>query len=287
MKKINYNKKDYVNPFFKKRKRVNISIGSSFKNKVFFILLGLLLVFVLYFLFFSDFFTISKYEINGLVRTSESEVESEIKNILNQEKFLIFKTKNFFLLNKEEIRDELYLKYSFEKITVKKKLPNTLIFNMQEKARAVIWNEGEKYYYSDIDGFLINEVNPLDIKRGEYPLIKNESDYHIEEKKISIEDISNKLNYIIKLDEEFKKVSGLLNVKKDDKNISSERYFLTNDINTVWLKITDGPYLYFNILETTEKQLNKLMIIINEKLKQDFFQKEYIDLRYGEKVYYR
>lgn len=287
MKKINYNKKDYVNPFFKKRKKLNISIGSSLKNKVFFILFGLLLIFVFYFLFFSGFFTVSKYEINGLVRTSENEVESEIRNILNQKKFLIFKTKNIFLLNKEEIRDELYLKYSFEKIIVKKKLPNTLIFDMQEKARAVIWNEDEKYYYSDIDGFLINEVNPLDIKKGEYPLIKNESDYLIEEKKISVENINDKFNYIIKLDEEFKKASGLFSIKKDDKNISPERYSLVDDINTVWLKITDGPYLYFNIFETTEKQLNKLIIIMNEKLKQDFFQKEYIDLRYGEKVYYR
>jgi hypothetical protein len=48
-----------------------------------------------------------------------------------------------------------------------------------------------------------------------------------------------------------------------------------------------GPAVYFNIEEDIDKQINKLIIIKNEKIKKDFNKKTYIDLRYGDRVYYR
>jgi len=51
--------------------------------------------------------------------------------------------------------------------------------------------------------------------------------------------------------------------------------------------LIDGPKIFFNTEEGIDKQINKLLVIKNEKLKDDFNGKEYIDLRYGDRVYYR
>ena len=49
----------------------------------------------------------------------------------------------------------------------------------------------------------------------------------------------------------------------------------------------NGPMIYFNLQEDIEKQVTKLLVLMNEKLKNNLGEKEYIDLRYGDKVYYK
>ena len=61
-------------------------------------------------------------------------------------------------------------------------------------------------------------------------------------------------------------------------------------IKTIWtikIKLIDGPGIYFNIDENLKQQLDKLLVIKNEKIKDDFLTKQYIDLRFGDSVYFR
>ena len=52
--------------------------------------------------------------------------------------------------------------------------------------------------------------------------------------------------------------------------------------------INNGPEIFFNIEEDLGAQFKKLEVLISEKLKGDRLKKlEYIDLRFGEKVYYK
>ena len=75
--------------------------------------------------------------------------------------------------------------------------------------------------------------------------------------------------------------------KEYENEFTIERFLVDSDINTVKLIIESGPAIYFNTTESIDKQIEKLLIIKNQKLKDDFNTKTYIDVRYGDSVYYR
>ncbi|MFH1482541.1 MAG: hypothetical protein ABIE46_03405, partial [Patescibacteria group bacterium] len=62
---------------------------------------------------------------------------------------------------------------------------------------------------------------------------------------------------------------------------------IDNEEGTIELKVVSGPIIYFNIKDDLLKQVSKLDVTISQKLKEEFIKKTYIDLRYGDKVYYR
>jgi hypothetical protein len=48
-----------------------------------------------------------------------------------------------------------------------------------------------------------------------------------------------------------------------------------------------GPKVYFNIKNDLDKQVKKLAVIKCEKPEAEFKVLEYIDLRYGDRVYFK
>ena len=68
----------------------------------------------------------------------------------------------------------------------KKKLPNTLKINYQEKVYALIWQEGDTYYYADSTGDVINEANLLEVEHRDYPIIENRTNQIIFNNKMRV-----------------------------------------------------------------------------------------------------
>ena len=278
-RKIDYYNKNLVNPFFRRKKRkINIlRYRGSLKTKLITIGIIILIIILIWFFFFSTAFNIDKVDIKGLTRISNQEIEDLVWQRTRSNRFLFFPQRNLIMFSKTKLIETLNENYYFEKITVSKRLPNMLTVNIQEKSYAFIWHETDKYYYTDIDGYIINEINPLEIKEKKYPLIHNEGENKIIKNKINIDNIY--ISYIINLFNEFS--------VQDKDDLKIEKFIIDKDINTIKMVLVKGPTIYFNIKESQEKQINKLFIIKNEKLKDDFKNKNYIDLRYGDRVYYR
>lgn len=279
-RKIDYYKKNLVNPFFRRKKRKRLYISKySMSRRVKLITMGIIvLIITLIWLFcFSAVFNINKIKIKGLTRISNQEIENLIWQQTKNNRFLFIAQNNLIIFSKTKLIETLNKNYYFEKIIVSKRLPNILIVNIQEKSYAFIWHEADKYYYTDIDGYIINEINPLEIKQKKYPLIHNKGENKIIKNKINIDNIY--INYIINLFNEFS--------VQDKDDLKIEKFIIDKDINTIKMVLVGGPTIYFNIKESQEKQINKLFIIKNEKIKDDFRNKSYIDLRYGDRVYYR
>ncbi len=277
-KKLSYYDKKYPNPYFrKKRKKKKVKIAKlPWRAKL--ILLEIVVVFtaLTWFFFFSDFFTLDYIDING----SEKIPTKSIKEIATQQtkykRFLFGSQENLILYNTDKLAEKLNQNYVFEWLTIEKQLPNQLIINFAEKKYTAVWHESEKYYYIDDQGNIIEEINQLEIKLKNYPLIDNQGGAKIQEKKIV--DQNNNIQYIIKLFEEFKNSAY---------DFSIERFILDNEINTVKMALINGPIIYFNTDKEIGEQVVKLTILIKEKLKNDFNSKSYIDLRYGDRIYYR
>jgi len=277
-RKIDYYNKNLSNPFFRRKKR-NIKIPSryfSWKNKLTAIGIFILLICLFWLTFFSSVFKIRKIEINGLIRIASTEVANSIWQQTKTRKYLIFPQVNLLAFSKKNLRNRLNDQYTFTEIIIKKHLPNTLILNIQEKSYAYIFCEAEKYYYADIDGHIINEINPLEIRGKKYPLIANNGSGKIIDNKINID--IGQLDFILNI---------FSDLKDNSYNLAIEKFIIDKELNTIKIKLINGPKIYFNTEEGIDRQINKLLVIKNEKLKDDFNAKEYIDLRYGDRVYYR
>ena len=276
-KKFDYHKKNYSNPFFRHKKRIKIKSPSlTWRVKLIIFEIIILISGIIWFCCFSTYFAISAIDVIGAEKISIQDIKELARQQTKHRRFLFGSQKNLFFLNANELIKTLNEQYCLDNIVIKKKLPGILIIKFKEKIYSVIWHQLDKYYYIDEAGNIIIETNPLEIKQKNYPLIDYQGGGKIVDKKIDGQ--NDNINFIIKLFNEFKKAKYGFKI---------ERFIINNELNTVKMIINQGPEVYFNTREDLEKQVTKLLVLINEKLKDDFNEKTYIDLRYGDRVYYQ
>lgn len=273
-----YRKKKYSNPFFrKKRKKINLSYF-SWRLKLIVVEIMVLICGFVWFFCFSPYFNIEMISAAGAEKISGREIEDLAWRQTERRRLLLGSQKNLFLFDLDELIKTLNERYCFDDLKVEKKRPDKIIITLKEKTYSAIWRESstDKYYYIDLEGNIIDETNPLEIKNKNYPLIDNKRENAIADRKI--EKQNDNIDYIVRLFDKF---------KKENPGFAIERFIIDNEINTIKMSINQGTEIYFNTKEDMDKQISKLMVIITEKLKDDLNNKKYIDLRYGERVYYQ
>ncbi|MCK5416761.1 hypothetical protein KAI92_05030 [Candidatus Parcubacteria bacterium] len=276
--KLHYNTKKYSNPFFqnKKKKRSSNTYNFPTKLRLLIILLFFLVLGISWFLLYSKYFKISEIEINGEGKIPATKVREIAENSINKNFFILYPKRNILIFKNKKLIETLKEKYSFDYLNINKKLPNKLIINYKEKEYVAIWQEFENLYFIDEEGYVVTKASTTDIKK-QYPLLKNNTEFSIIDNKIGIK--NDYLKATIKL-------SALISSYADELKI--ENYIIDpKEFNSIKIILREGPYLLFDITKNLEHQVDKLMIIKNEKIKDDFFKKEYIDLRTGDHVYFR
>jgi len=266
--KLRYSSKSYSNPFFTKKRKKNIHKKTklSFKTRVILFILIFVVLFSLWFLFYSNFFIIKNIEIKGRGMISEKDIQKYTQEQINKKSWILIQ-KNIFFFDKKNLRKKLEEKYSFNELSINKKIPRTIKINYSEKKYKMIWKKGETYAYADESGNVINSLNILDAKLKDYPIVEN-----IDGQK----DIKKRLDFIFLAFTELKKYEDL----------KIEKFIIDKDINTIKAVLVIGPQIYFNIDRNINHQIKKLLIIKKEKLKEKFKEKIYIDLRLGDSVYF-
>lgn len=268
----------YTNPFFetKKKRSQGLSVESSIPMRIKLIILLVLGLFVLIFwlAFYSNYFVIKSIEARGGEGLNPRDIESIAWSQINDSAFILWPQKNIFIFDKEELIKTLNLKYSFNNIIVKKKLPNKIIINYNEKEYSLMWLEKDIYYYTDAHGYVIKRIGDAP-ENKDYPLIENKSSFFIESNRVAIDQVL--IDYALTL---FDKMASYPDMPID-------RFIIEDDNTTLKVQLKDGPKLFFNITKDPDEQLNKIVTLKNEILKEDFDKKEYIDVRIGDRVYYR
>lgn len=270
--KKDYQTKNLKNPFFRSNK-------TDKKSKTFgpfFYVAGVLIVilFILYSLFLSPLFTITNIKINGLGRLPESAISQFLWDQTGERSIWPLTQKNIFLFKTKEAETSLMANFNFSKIKINKKLFNSLSVDIEERPYAFIWREKEANFYSDSKGFIIKDdvVNPDDLKK--FPVIVNDTpNTLIENDYLKID--SNYLAFIF----------GIRSLTESNPELLVDRYLISQELNTVKVVFTNGLLAYFSIKEDATKQIEKLLIVKKEKIKDNLDKVNYVDLRYGDKVY--
>ena len=226
------------------------------------------------FLIFSNYFQINNITASGQGRIPEDSIQKIAWDYVNKPVFLR-PGKNLILLDKEKLKIAIEEKYAFNDIQIIKEYPSAIQIRFMEKEYAYIWKERDLYFYIDAAGYIIKEIDALEVETKNYPLIFNNSSNYIDHNRIGIE-----RKYI-------DIAPSVLENLNDKEGIVVSNLIIDQDIDTIKADLHEGPVIYFNIESSLEKQINKLFTLKNERLKNDFDSKVYIDVRYGDSIYFR
>jgi len=276
--KKDYQQKSLNNPFFRRRKQ-NHKSGHKFKRLYFFGFIFLLLICLsLFYLFFiSNNFLIQKIEVNGLTRSSDEKLVEMAWAQSEESKLIFLKQINLFCFDANKLQDNLNNNFSFAHLSVKKKWPHTVTINVEERSLAFIWKDSDQAVFSDSEGCLVSEISPNLDDFKKYPVLSP-----------VIKDEYITKNNCLNFDQDY--LSSLLNldskIRLYDKLLVRD-YTLESEFNTITANLELGPKVYFNVKNELDKQVKKLAVIEHEKPEAEFKVLEYIDLRYGDRVYFK
>lgn len=269
--KKDYQSKNLKNPFFRKKTKDKKPGAWRWWLLISFLFVG----FFVWLFFIAPFWSIKKIEINGLTRLPSNELEKIIYEQAGLKRWLIFNQNNIFSFQKSAAEAKIIDNFNFSGIEIKKKLPTTIIINVQERPYSFILQEGSNLFYASADAFVIKEQVVSEDDKKKYFILENKTGTSLinEKNKININNLY--LNFIIRLNDELTKHREIL----VEKNIIDQEY------NTVKVKIVDGPLIYFNVNSDINKQIDYLLLVKKEKIGDNFSKTNYIDLRYGEKIF--
>jgi cell division septal protein FtsQ len=259
---------DYKNPRLirdKEKRQARI-------KKMVFLLVGVLIVAFLYFIFYSAYFRIETVEVNGLHKIKQENFDKLIDEYRNSRHWFIFSHNNFWLHSKKELTSRIFEHYHFEEFGIKKKWPNKLVIELKEKESAINWLTNNLCYHLDLTGVA---VEYCETNNG-YLTIKDLKDNDARIGGQVVE--KNELEYIVDLYNQSTAITRdkytLLSFEKTD--------------NLIELKTEQGTVLKFNTNLTVAEQVARLDTLMkNTDLKDNLNNLQYIDLRFGEKVYYK
>jgi cell division septal protein FtsQ len=271
---IDYHEKKLENPFYKKRERIISFAG--IKGKFIIGLIALFLVFIVWFIFISHFWVIKKISISGVDQMSDADVRNLINQQMSSSNYLILPQSNLLFFSEKNFQDSLQKKYHFQQINIKKNWPDALSIDIINKPLACVWEEGDKYYYADTDGYAVQEIDPLDLKDNKYPIVINQSSLLMYGNRIAVDPAY--INFAASLYAKFNQAIP---------DITIDHFVVNDDVDTIRLLTSAGLTIIFSTKEDIDKQLGNLSVLKNQKLKDSFSKQKMIDLRYGDKIYYQ
>ncbi len=267
-----YQKKKLKNPFYRQEKQIKHRVG-----KIWLVLLILLsLGGISYLLLFSNFFIIKKIEISGLTRVDETEIKNLVETQTEKSRLLFFRQNNLLLFNTQDLVDLIQADYNFAEFRLTKNYPSTIKIKIGERPYAFIFKNDGELYFASADAYLITDQTVTEDDLANYFLLENKSDRIRVSATKKINLAPEKLNFIFRLNEALSYQDDLI----------LEQYSLEQELNTLIVKFRDGPIVYFNFDKDPIIQFEDLTIVKKENIRDNFNKIKYIDLRYGDKIYY-
>lgn len=269
--KKDYQRKNLQNPFFRKKTKAK----NPQRWKWLLTAALLIILFLIWFFFASPFWRLQEVKVSGLTRLNSSELEQLVWNEAAQRRGLFFQENNIFLFKSKAAIAKIIATYNFSGVAIKKKWPRTLELKVTERPYAFIFQEGSAYYYASADAYIIKEPAVSEADKKKYFLLEN----------LNPGTLINSTDKINIKDEYLAFIFELNNRLNAYPELPVEKYIIDQEFNTVKVKFVAGPVVFFNIKEGTDVQINRLLLVKREKIKDNFSKTNYIDLRYGDKIF--
>ncbi len=248
------------------------------------IILGILLL--LYIIFYSPIFQITKVEVSGPDSVIAKDINDKyIVWQLEQRRLVVFRQNNVFLFDTDWLQDNIESKYSFTTLIIDKKIPKTIIVTFEKKSPEIIWDSGGIFYNINEYGIVASLKNKTD-DTVSIPIITESSESADDNENINTAP-SKKLNPGDELfsDDKMEALDAIIKEIDQIKDFTVTGYSLPHRLSTKFMVQTDQSYeIYFDLSKDISQQMDKLIQVLATKVKEEAPQ-SYIDLRVGDRVY--
>lgn len=295
------------NPFIKKNK------NKKFRKKCFICLIFgfVLIALFVYFVFFTSFFKIKNIKISDLNKVNENEIENIVQAQIDSRNSF-FSQENILFFNEKELLKQLS-DYNFLEVDIKKSLISGLKITILEREVRYILEEGDYFYYlDDLANIVKNKRICFDsIESSQITLASSTEEELLALKEKALDDCLKLKNEALKdnyypvienihsnskidLDNKKAKISkeylDFANKIFNDFGIESDfrvkKFIIDEAKDTLKVKLYNDIMVFFSLKDDQESQIKRFLLLKNEyrdKLKGV----EYVDIRYGDKIYYR
>jgi len=280
--------REFENPFFRKGGlRVN---RKSWRLRIDVLLLLLTVAGWIYFVFFSPYFLIKNTVIVGNRAISIGELTDYFGDLNG---------KNIFLVRTKVLESAATKNFFLKKVTIKKIYPSSIQINISERDPVFNIAYNNKIYLIDATGIIFREIYHLDNSAATGTASSTEQ---IDWSDIYIKNVKSDYPLIIynitegafgtgsgilkeKLISSIKNVFGAEKIAPDFK--IKDIKLKEGNVSQITVELQSGPELYFDGELDVAEQINNLKILYSGKLSGKIAGLKYIDLRFGERLYYK
>ena len=288
--------RNYRKPHKAKKKK------SIFKNRLFWLGVLVLLIFSggFYLICFHSFFQIKVIEISGIEEANASSLDSAVASSNEKatvesledlvrtkisQQILFFSSRSIFLADFAEIEKEILKDFpQVSETEIKRKLPHTLLLQVEERKPAAVFCQADKMFFVDKEGIIFEPLDP-DTVRQDFVRFKKETEGELNLGKRILE--KEQLSKILEVEAKLKNQPRILT--EEERSSSStladtlgiEEILVVSEVRFD-VRTSEGFKIYFNFNENLDWQLTKLIAVLEKEIpperRKDL---EYIDVRFG------
>ncbi len=225
------------------------------------------------FLLSSRQFAYDRVEINGTSTIAAADVQKVVDDYLAEKRAYVFRPSNRWLFREDDLSKRLSDHYAFEGIKIEKD-GHLIRVSLQEKTSAIIWQTKGRLYLADRDGNVIREL--AEPGEGEQPLPRF----------VDLNDVPVEVGDAILRPDEGPKIFQFHELVR-----GLQIDFLETQIDRVAgklmkLKTTVGYDIIFDASGDIDAEARNLATVLSSQIK-DPTRLKYIDVRFGDHVYYK
>lgn len=238
------------------------------------ILIILVLAGLMYWLFFSSCFAIETIEVQSSLNLPVDKIKTRVSEQVQSKRWKVVSQRNIFAFDSVELTQKISGEFFIEKIYIKKDRPHKIVITSSEISREAVWGTRNLFYALDAQGIVLGTMSEAQI--GDSLVIYDQSG-GVPNPKEQIMDTAV-LNFAVHL------------VQDEHIKILSPQFFIMEEAMAadLILKVGEGWKIYFDTKEDLNDQLENLNATLTHSIPPDKRNTlNYIDLRFGEKVYFK
>lgn len=240
------------------------------------IIFVIFLVLVLQSIFQIKLFRLTQIEISDNQELVADEVKSFVQSQLDRSRLLMFKNNNYFLVKINRLTKDLISNFNLDGAEVTKSFPHTIKIKLQEKISQFIWQRDDTLYLVSSKGALNRQIEAPSENTEKYLILqdfratKPASDQILNE---------NELNLI-------NKIASAWSIAFSDNN-SLTKIYLGDDLSQLNVQVKAGYTIKLDATKDINEQLDNLKKVLAENIITDPNSVEYIDLRFGDRIFFK
>lgn len=257
----------YRNPYFQNVRKVPWKLIGIVLGSLFFVGLMMNLMFS------SPRLAINNVQINGIEHIDPAQIEGVVRRYLQQRALLVFKSSNQFLFSSDKLNAELEGAFALANVSLGQS-GGTLTITVEERTSNLIWITEEGRYVVDLEGIINREIALDQILDIPLPIFNdtNDLDVSVGDRVMTESEIQNIFNFLEHLEGQ-----GI-----EYTEIKVDR------LAGKWMSVQTviGFEILFDSVGDISLQAKHLDSVILEEV-DDLTTLEYIDVRFGDHVYYK